>query len=93
MIMLEIGNLTPVDYYNKDTKKFNFDSYISAIAELRSRYTEQFCEILERMLVMDFKERPRLEEIINNIEQKTVYTGSSGNTSFESNQFNDRKTR
>lgn len=44
------------------------------------------------MLVMDFKERPRLEEIINNIEQKTIYTGSSGNTSFHS-EYQDTRNK
>lgn len=84
MIMLEVGNLTAIDYYNPNTKKFNFDAYMSAITQLRQKYSEQFCYILERMLVMDFKERPRLEEIIDNIEQRTIHTGSSGNTSFNS---------
>lgn len=46
MIALEIGNLTPVSYYDRNTKKFNFDAYIPAIEQLRSRYSLQFCEIL-----------------------------------------------
>lgn len=93
MILLEIGNLAPVSYYNYTTRKFNFEAYISAIGQIRGRYSEQFCEILEKMLTMDFKARPRLEEIIETIEQRTVYTGSSGNTSFMSNQLTDRRTR
>lgn len=35
MIMLEIANLAPVDYYNSTTKKFNFDAYLPVIGQLR----------------------------------------------------------
>ena len=46
------------------------------------RYGPKFCEIVEKMLIMDFKERPKIEDLITNIEQKTVHTASSGDTSM-----------
>lgn len=62
-----------------------------ALNELRSRYSLKFCNILERMLLLDFKDRPRFEDIIGNIEQKTIYTGSSANTSMISNPDLNKK--
>jgi hypothetical protein len=84
MIILEIGNLAPVGYYNKETRKFHFEACISAVKQLGQRYSGKFGEVVEKMLIMDFKSRPRLEEIIDSIEQKTVYTASSGNTEHSS---------
>ena len=67
MIILEVGMLVPVHYYNHQTKKFDFDAYIPAIRQIQTRYSKKFCEIIEKMLVMDFKERPKLEDVIGSI--------------------------
>ena len=46
MIILEIGNLLPVHYFDIKTKKFNFDAYIPAVQQLQTRYTKKFVEII-----------------------------------------------
>ena len=74
MLIVEIGNLLPINYYNPVNKKFNFDSYIPAVREMSFRYGKRFCVIVEKMLIMDFKERPKFEDIISYIEDKTIHT-------------------
>jgi len=46
MIILEIGNLMTVKYYNPINKKFNFDVIVPQLEKLRERYSPKFCEIV-----------------------------------------------
>jgi hypothetical protein len=46
MIILEIGNLKPVPYFNISNKKFDFGEIIPALNEFKIRYTSKLTDVI-----------------------------------------------
>lgn len=77
MIILEIGLLNPLKYYDANTKRFNFQIIRSSLDMFQERYSRKFTEIVERMLAFDYNVRPTFAQIIQSIEEKTIRTNSN----------------
>jgi serine/threonine protein kinase len=76
MITLEIGNLRPVPYFNAKSKTFDFNATLPALQEFKIRYTSKLADIIEKMLVQEAKDRWKFEQIIENIENRTIHMNS-----------------
>jgi len=44
-----------------------------ALSRFKGRYSIKIWEVVERMLIDDYKIRPKFDQLINNVEEKTVH--------------------
>lgn len=77
MLLLELGNLQRVPYFDINRKRFYFDAKIPALDSFKSRYSQKIWEIMEKMLIDDYRIRPTFENLIENIENKTIHMSSN----------------
>ena len=77
MIILEISNLSPLKYFDPNTKRFHFEVVQTTFNQFKQRYSPKLSEIINTMITPDYNVRPTFEEIIDNIEQKTFHTHSN----------------
>lgn len=59
MIILEIGCLTQVKYYNLQTKQYHFEIIPQLLASFKMNYPNKISDIVEKMLENNVQLRPK----------------------------------
>jgi hypothetical protein len=70
MTLLHAGNLTALDsFYNYEKGTLNVEKVKEKATQLRERYSEGLCQIIDQMLEMDDVERVDFKALIEGIEK------------------------
>ena len=68
-IMLEASLLTTIDLYDSKKKRPQLEQLPFLLEQLKKRYSENYVEMLKKMLEIHSKNRMKLGEIVKKIEQ------------------------
>lgn len=74
--MLEASLLREIHTFDLKTKKLLFEDVSKCLTEIKSLYSFNYCQLLDKMLQLHSKRRPTFQELISTIETSNNFESS-----------------